>query len=43
MALFNPLSYVVELEAAGVSRQQAQVHAPDAATGLSRGASSICD
>ena len=27
MALFNPLSYVVELEAAGVSRQQAQVHA----------------
>jgi len=27
MTLFNPLSYVVELEAAGVSRQQAQVHA----------------
>jgi hypothetical protein len=27
MTLFKPLSYVVELEAAGVSRQQAQVHA----------------
>jgi hypothetical protein len=27
MTLFNPLSCVVELEAAGVSRQQAQVHA----------------
>jgi len=27
MATFNSLSYVIQLEAAGVSRQQAQVHA----------------